>query len=196
MTPGNDIYILYKVSCGNASAFAELFNAYKNITYSYAIKICQSTALAEEVVQDVFMNIWINRANLTDVENFGGYLRVITRNQTLQVLRRIATENRCQAKSTENWQELHNETESAIYYNESRDILNKALESLPPQQKLVYQMCHLQGMKQREVAEQLHISPLTVKAHLRQAVQRVRESFMVEAAVSICLVITFLKNIF
>ena len=142
------------------------------------------------------MNIWINREKLAKIQNFGGYLRVITRNQALQILRRLAIENRCQEKSTENWQEQHNETESVIAYNESYHILNKALETLPPQQKLVDQLCQLQGLKNGEVAEQLHISPLTVKAHLRQAVQRVRASFTMETILMICLTIGCMKKYF
>jgi len=191
MKSGNDVDLLYKVSKGDANGFAMLFNTYKNITYSFAVKICQSAVLAEEIVQDVFMNIWTNRECLAEVENFGAYLRVITRNKTLQVLRQIAAENRRHAISTINWQEEHNDTEGAIFYNESREILNKALEALPPQQKLIYQMCHLQGMKQQEVADQLHISPLTVKAHLRQAVRRVREYFIIEAALFMLVFLNF-----
>ena len=194
MISNDEIHLLNRVSYGDTHAFELLFKRYKNVTYSFAIRICQSKTLAEEVVQDVFLSIWTGRDRLNGINNFGGYLRVVTRNQALQVLRRLALETRSQAKSTENWQELHNETESTIQYNESRKILNKALDTLPPQQKLVYQLCHLQGMKQQEVAEQLHISPLTVKAHLRQAVQRVRASFTVETILILCLIIRILKK--
>lgn len=185
----NDFNMLSEISKGNPSAFESLFNAYKNVTYSYALKICQSETLAEEIVQDVFMNLWINRVRLQHIDNFGGYLRVITRNEALQVLRRLALQARCYEKSAESWTEQHNETEGTILYNESRQILDRALKALPPQQQLIYKMCHLDGMKQQEIADQLQISPLTVKAHLRQAVQRVRKFFSVEAVISIVLIL-------
>lgn len=176
---------------GDPIAFRSLFNSYKNITYSFALRVCRSKPLAEEIVQEVFMTIWITRERLSGVENFDGYLRVITRNQALQVLRRMAAENRAHSHSVKNWEEQHNETETAILYNESRHILNKALNALPPQQKLVYELCHLHGMKQRDVAEQLHISPLTVKVHLRHAVHRVREFFKTESVISVFIFFLF-----
>ena len=196
MTRSNDeVRLLVKASYGDNQAFTALFKAYKDITYSFARKICHSSVLAEEVVQDVFMNIWINRAKLKDIKNFGGYLRVTTKNQALQALRKLAIEARTQNISIENWQELHNETESAIAYNESFQVLNRVLQALPPQQKLVYELCQLHGLKNKEVAEQLHLSPLTVKAHLRQAVQRIRASFIAETVLMLCLIIFCLKKI-
>lgn len=184
----NDVNLILEVSNGSTTAFKSLFTRYKNETYSFALKVCQSATLAEDVVQIVFMTLWINRNRLKQIDNFGGYLRVVTRNEALQVLRGIARQSRAYANSAENWYEQHNETEETIFYNESCQILNAVLDKLPPQQKLVYKMCHLQGMKQQEVAEQLQISPLTVKAHLRQAMQRLRKNFTVEAAISLILI--------
>jgi len=189
MKSNDEIHLLNKISDGDTKAFELLFKTYKDVTYSFAMKICQSTVLSEEIVQEIFMNIWINRKKLNEINNFGGYLRVMTRNQALQVLRHLALEARCHEKSIENWHELDNETENVIAYNESYQILNRALESLPPQQKLVYQLSQLQGMKNVDVAEKLHISPLTVKAHLRQAVIRVRASFTMGTILMICLVL-------
>ena len=49
-----------------------------------------------------------------------------------------------------------------------------AIDQLPKQQKLVYQMCYIEGLKQKEVAKQLNISPLTVKVHLREAIKNLK----------------------
>jgi RNA polymerase sigma-70 factor (ECF subfamily) len=189
----SDNILLVEVAHGSSAAFASLFKKYHDKVYSYAIKVCQSTSLAEEIVQDVFMKVWINRDSLPCIENFGAYIRVMARNQALQVLRRIALETKCQALMNQDWTEQHKETENNIYYNDTKNILNKALRALPPQQKLVYNMCHLQGMKQQEVADELHISRLTVKAHLRQAVQTVRNIVLVDSSL---LLIVILHQLF
>jgi RNA polymerase sigma-70 factor (ECF subfamily) len=88
------------------------------------------------------------------------------------------------------WTEQQKETENHIYYNDTKKILDKALSALPPQQKLIYNMCHLQGMKQQEVASQLHISRFTVKAHLRQAVQTVRSIVLVDSHLLIIILLS------
>jgi RNA polymerase sigma-70 factor (ECF subfamily) len=177
----NEKTLLVEVARNNSAAFELLFKKYHDKVYSYSIKICQSATQAEEIVQDVFMKVWINRLSLPDIENFGAYIRIMARNQALQVLKRIALETRCHATMNQGWTEQQKETENYIYYNDTKKILDKALSTLPPQQKLIYNMCHLQGMKQQEVASQLHISRLTVKAHLRQAVQKVRSIVLVDS---------------
>jgi RNA polymerase sigma-70 factor (ECF subfamily) len=139
------------------------------------------------------MKVWINRDSLPGIENFGAYIRIMARNQALQVLKRIALETKCQALMNLDWTEQHKETENHIYYNDTKNILDKALSALPPQQKLIYNMCHLQGIKQQEVADELHISRLTVKAHLRQAVQRVRNMVLVDSSL---LLIVILHQLF
>lgn len=184
--------LLNKVSEGNEIAFETIFNAYRNKVYGYALAICQSQTQAEEIVQNVFLQIWVNRSGLSGVDNFAGYVRIMARNEGLQFLRRLAVENRHQASIAQNWTETNNETELTLQFNEARRMLDNALENLPPQQKLVYNMCHLQGMKQHEVAAELQISVLTVKAHLRQAVLKVRKSMYVKVGAIVLFVLSFL----
>jgi RNA polymerase sigma-70 factor (ECF subfamily) len=170
----NEKYLLLQVADGSHRAFRELFDAYNSKLYNYAFKIIQSEMLAEEAVQEVFMKIWINRAHLDQIDNFGGYIRVMARNQTLQILKRLALESHCLTMNNKDWTELHKETENHINYNDTKRLLDKAVNTLPPQQKLIYTLCRLEGMKHKEVASRLSISHLTVKAHLRQAVHTVK----------------------
>lgn len=186
----NEKTLLVEVAQNNPAAFELLFKQYHNKVYSYSIKICQSALQAEEIVQDVFMKVWINRVSLPDIENFGAYIRIMARNQVLQVLKRIALETRCHALMNQDWTEQQKETENYIYYNDTRKILDRALSTLPPQQRLIYNMCHLQGMKQQEVANQLHISRLTVKAHLRRAVQTVRSIVLVDSHILVAIILS------
>ncbi|EHQ31164.1 RNA polymerase sigma-70 factor [Mucilaginibacter paludis] len=171
----NEKSLVAKIAEGNHKAFTSLFKNCYNKVYSYAMKICQSEFVAEEIVQDVFMKIWINKASLPGIENIGGYIFTMTRNQALQALKKIALETHCNAVKNLDWTELDKQTENYINYKDAKMILDKAIATLPSQQKLVYHMCHMEGMKHQEVANQLSISRLTVKVHLRQAVKTVRE---------------------
>jgi len=188
----NEKTILAEVARDNSAAFELLFKKYHDKVYSYSLKICQSTLQAEEIVQEVFMKVWMNRASLQDIENFGAYIRVMARNQALQVLKRMALETRCHALINRDWTEQQKETENYIYYNDTKKILDRALNTLPPQQKLIYNMCHLQGMKQQEVANQLRISRLTVKAHLRLAVQTVRSILLEDSHIVVAIILSLL----
>jgi RNA polymerase sigma-70 factor (family 1) len=170
----NETNLLESLSAGNHEAFREIFERYQGKVYNYALKICRENYLAEEVVQEVFLKIWACRVSFGSVEKLSSYIMVMARNQAFMALKRIALDHQCQAAKGNEWTEVYRATEEVIAYHETNAILNNALNTLPPQQKAVYTMCHLEGFKHQEVADRLRISPLTVKSHLRYAVKAVR----------------------
>lgn len=166
--------ILAKIAKGDQQAFGILFNFYRNKVYGYALTILQEDTAAEEIVQDVFIKLWIKRKTLLTIENFGGFLRIITRNETLNALKKIASEQKNYQIANQNTSDIDSGTENEIQFRETKKLLDAAIEKLPPQQKLIYNLCHIEGLKQRDVAEKLSLSPLTVKTHLRDAVKSIK----------------------
>lgn len=75
--------ILLQVAAGNERAFTILFRRYSSKVYSFALKLTRSEELAEEVVQEVFIKIWLNREGLGEIQEFGAYLNRINRNHSL-----------------------------------------------------------------------------------------------------------------
>ena len=94
--PANDINIekelLVKVSQGDENAFGQLFTLYYNQLGDFIMRIAESRPLAQEIVQDVFLKIWLNRATLAEVESFRAYLFVVARNHAFNCLKQIARE--------------------------------------------------------------------------------------------------------
>lgn len=172
--PGEERDLLLKIAVGNQQAFRLIFDAYKNKVYSYANRYLKSRERAEEVVQETFLKIWLKKENLSEIENFGGYIRKIAVNHTLDSFRALAAENKITNLQKVVWSEQDNGTEDAIMRRDAQSYVDQLLDKLPKQQKLVYRMCHIEGMKQKEVAEILHIAPATVKVHLREALKTLR----------------------
>lgn len=166
--------MLAKVASGDQHAFALLYNSNKNKVYGYALQILQSESLAEEIVQETFIKLWIKRENLQRIDNFGGFLRTIVRNDTLNALKKIALQHKNYTLIRQEKTEEDSATENSIQYRETKRLLESAIEKLPNQQKLVYNLCHVEGLKQKDVANRLNISPLTVKVHLREAIKSIR----------------------
>ncbi|WEK19934.1 MAG: RNA polymerase sigma-70 factor [Candidatus Pedobacter colombiensis] len=184
---------LLLVSTGNAKAFSELFHHYSPKVFQYALKIVKSDTLAEEIVQEVFVKIWNLEAQLSHIENLDAYLRVLTRNHTLKVLRRIALEIKTNRMMVHDYHEDHNDTEEYIIFKDSEKILNEAIEKLPAQQKLVYCLCHQEGLKYEEVAQKLNISKLTVKTHMQHALRFLRNYVSTHTDIAILVILmTFL----
>ena len=183
--------ILAKIANGDQQAFGVLFNFYRNKVYGYALAILQDDTAAEEIVQDVFIKLWIKRKTLLTIENFGGFLRIITRNETLNALKKIASEQKNYQIANQNTSDIDSGTENEIQFRETKKLLDAAIEKLPPQQKLIYNLCHIEGLKQRDVAEKLNLSPLTVKTHLRDAVKSIKNYLMLHDEIKVVPLLLF-----
>jgi RNA polymerase sigma-70 factor (ECF subfamily) len=81
--------MLLQISSGNQIAFGELFKFYDAPLTTYIMGFTRSQFLTEEIVQDVFLKIWLNRTTLTEIECFKSYLFVTARNHTLDCLKQI-----------------------------------------------------------------------------------------------------------
>src|SRR5688572_32936266 len=101
-----------QVAEGDEKAFEELFHAYHQQLGSYVLGWTKSVPVTEEVVQDVFLKIWLNRETLKSVERFDSYLFIVSRNHTFNALRQSAKKrlkNQEWARHFENDQEFHDD---------------------------------------------------------------------------------------
>jgi RNA polymerase sigma-70 factor (family 1) len=169
--------LLIKIAAGDQLAFASIFRHHHKLVYNFALRLTRSRDHAEEIVQKIFIKIWLNRAQLPEIANFGAYLNRSARNESYSVLRTIAAKAIREVELTDEGLICSSDSTHRLIYNESSAILKKAVESLPPQRRLVYQLCHEQGLKYDEVALQLNISPGTVHKHMKLALKSIRENF-------------------
>jgi RNA polymerase sigma-70 factor (ECF subfamily) len=170
--------LLYQIASGDQRSFTVLFEYYSKTVYPFALKLTRSEELAEEILQEVFLKIWINRQNLSEIENFGAYLNRMTRNYAYNVLRRIAHENLIAFELSQQLTEEVNNTEEEVNYKDLEHSLAQAISCLTPQQKLIYTLCHQEGLKYSEVAGRLNISSSTVHTHMKLALKFIRTYFI------------------
>lgn len=165
--------LLHELSQGSELAFTELYNRYKNLVYGTALKITKSKILAEEAVQDVFLKIWQNQENATEITNFENYLFIISRNHIFDMLKKIARETNLASDITYK-NSAADDTDTAIKDDQYNVILNQIIEQLPPQQQKIYKMAKMEGLSHQKIGENLGISIETVKKHMAQALKFVR----------------------
>lgn len=170
----NEAELLQKVAEGNEQAFRIIYDQYKKRIYHYAMGILHSEIYAEEVMQEVFLKIWLMGEAAQNISNLNAYLKTLTRNRSLDTLRKVIVDQKFGQQITRNYSESHNETEESILLNDTRILLNNAISRLPPQQKEVYLLCQNDGLKYEEVAARLNISVNTVKTHMKRALASVR----------------------
>ncbi|BAV07173.1 RNA polymerase sigma-70 factor, ECF subfamily [Filimonas lacunae] len=165
------------VARGDAEAFTALFEHYKHKIYSYAYHFSRSVTIAEEVTQDVFLKVWLNREVLVDVDNIDAWLSVITRNICFNQLKKIAGERKMKAAVATTHVVADEPVNQYIGYKDQLHTLQLAMQQLTPQQRTIFRLNREMGLKNEEISRQLQLSPNTVKAHMVSALRKIRLFF-------------------
>jgi RNA polymerase sigma-70 factor (family 1) len=158
---------------GSQYAFTQLFDYYRGQIFSIALKFLKSRELAEEVVQEVFLKVWMRREEMVNVLNFEGYLFTMTRNQVFDGIKIIAKESSAKIELSHSIQHV-NGTDQPLIEQQYNELLHEVLTQLPPQQKQIFRLAKIEGLSHEAIAEQLHISRLTVKTHMAKACKTIR----------------------
>lgn len=168
--------LLLRISRGDEIAFRRMFHSFSGLVYSFSLRLTRSRHTAEEIVQEAFLKLWVNRESLSRIENFNAYLFTVTRNLTFNVIKHKRIEDK--AKQAFRYSAFaHEDTEGAVVYSDYQQFLNNVINHLPPQQRLVYSMSQQEGLRYEEIASKLKISRLTVKSHLQQARRTIKMQF-------------------
>ncbi|MCD0488356.1 RNA polymerase sigma-70 factor [Pedobacter sp. MC2016-14] len=194
-TGWNDKDIILALKAGNESAFREIFDQHFRRLYAFSFKLLKNKELAEEVVDDTFMNVWINRDRINEEFPIAPYLYTITRRLALNALRQIATSQKAIDNLWLEMEKVSNDTEESILLGDLQRFTEAALVNLPPQQQLIFRMSRFEGLNYDEIAEKLNISRNTVKNHLVAALKTLKVHFNQSDVVCFLMVAaTFMKK--
>lgn len=155
-------------------AFIKLFRHFQPALKKFAYSICQNREDAEEIVEDVFIRIWMKRRTLDQVQNLKLYLYLATRNFSLNYCRN--KHNTTQLNIDEmkiEFQSLLPDPQQQMLSMEIQEQIAKAIEELPHKCKVIFKLVKEDGLKQKDVAELLHLSLKTVENQLAIAVKRI-----------------------
>lgn len=154
---------------GRKSAFEQLYHGYSNRVFNLSFFLLKDTGWSEDVVQDVFVKLWENRTHLQRGQSLWTYLYVMTKRQALNKLRSVKRSNACFERLWAQISEPEDSLHDLVVAKELNENIKKLLGLLPIQQRTVFSLSRLEGFSHREIAEQLNISPNTVKNHIVQA---------------------------
>jgi RNA polymerase sigma-70 factor (ECF subfamily) len=168
-------YLLDRIAGGDEKAFTRLFEEYSDITYGFAIAYTKTAESAEEVVQDIYLKLWLGRERLREIQNFKDHLFIITRNYLIDYLRKKLREKRYRQQLADHFAEAGPTPHEELLYKESRERIGKAVATLPPRQQAIYRLRRNEGLPLTEIALKMNISRLTVRNHLNKALGAIRE---------------------
>ncbi|WP_288207818.1 RNA polymerase sigma-70 factor [uncultured Parabacteroides sp.] len=176
MSEENTISLFEKVIKDDETAFRLLFERYSRRMFHLAYYFLHSRESSEEVVLDVFTNIWNKRASLSHVKDPERYLYIAVKNQALHYLRRgyVQESDYLSLYEIELLPES-NTPEEKLLDTEYQTLIQKAIDSLPPKCQEVFRLVLADKLKNREIAELLGISEKTVNEHIAKAYKRISE---------------------
>jgi RNA polymerase sigma-70 factor (family 1) len=171
----NEKDLLQQVAEGDEEAFRVIFNLYAPRLKSYLFKLSRSKEVVEDILQDVFLNIWKNRAGLGAIENFDSYLFIAVRNLAHRSFQRRARETLIVAQlSKTGSNEVSFEEENRMTGQEVRAFVQQAINKLSPQQKKIFLLSRVHGLSHEEIARELGISRRTVTNTITEALRSLR----------------------
>jgi RNA polymerase sigma-70 factor, ECF subfamily len=170
----DDKALLERVLARDQSAMAEIFDRYSGMAYSVAMRVVKDSAQAEDVMQDVFFQVWQNPgAFVSDRGSLGAWLAVVVRNRAIDVIRRRkptdAVEDVILPASTN----VAAEVEHRTLIERVRNVM----KDLPPEQRESVELAFFEGMTHAEIAQKKGEPLGTVKTRIRTALMSVRKAF-------------------
>lgn len=177
---------------GNEKAFSELFNMFYNDVYAYSLSMLKNEILAEEIVQDVFLNIWLHRERLNPDLSFKSYVFTITRNLTFNLISKVANSHKLKEEVFYTSQKSYSPIEDGIAEADYDTLKNKAIEQLPPKRRIIFEMSRNKEMSYEEISQELNISVSTVKGQMSKALAEIRH--FLETHGDVALLISLLSS--
>jgi RNA polymerase sigma-70 factor (family 1) len=169
-----DELLLGRISTGSEEAFTTLFHRYRNKIFAIAYDLTESESVAEEIVQDVFLKIWVKRTSLPEVKYFKAYLFTSARNHIINAIRKIRLQQQKELEAAGKGDSISDSVTNALLDKEYNIVFQRAVARLSTQQAQVYHLIKEKGYTRDKVAEMLNLSPDTVKTHLAQAMRNIR----------------------
>jgi RNA polymerase sigma-70 factor (ECF subfamily) len=176
-SPYDEKELLLLLLNGSEQAFEKIYKLYSTRLYGNLLKLVKSEAEAQEILQDVFLKIWDNRQRIDIDKSFRSYLFKIAENKVYDFFRKAARDKKREAQLISLATNDYIAAEELFMAEEKSAILQRAIDSLPPQRQQVFRLCKLEGKSYKQVSELLGISVSTISDHIVKATKSIRDYF-------------------
>lgn len=173
------------IKAGEEKSFEDLFKKIHSSICYYAYYLINDYSVAEDIVEDVLLNIWNNRENINIKSSLKSYIFKSVHNQAINVLlnRKIKKNSVNELISEEKWQFLmeviicDDEIIEKIESQETENRIHEIINTLPEQRRKIFILSRFEGKTNLEIADSLNISVSTVKTHIYRALESIKTIF-------------------
>jgi RNA polymerase sigma-70 factor (ECF subfamily) len=138
------------------------------------LRLTKSDQYAKDIIQEVFLKLWTQWDRIQEIENIEAWLYRLTENKVVDFLRKASADTRLKQAIFLHLNEIINEPQFQVEAKECSQIIQKAIDQLPPKRRIIYRLNREGGMNYREIAGELNLSTHTVKNQLSSALRSIR----------------------
>ena len=160
---------------GHEAGFEKIYKLYSTRLFGNIFKMVKSDAIAQEILQEVFIKVWNNRTVIDPERSFRSYIFRIAENSVYDYFRNASRVKKMRTHILAVAIEQYDHIDELLLRKENNAILDKAISSLSPQRQLVFRLCKLEGQSYVEVGRELGISVSTISDHIVKANKTIRE---------------------
>lgn len=184
--------LILDLNKGNEQAFRKLFDTYGNDIYTYSLSLLKSPDSAKEIVQDVFLKVWLKRETINPDQSFKSWVFTIARNLSFNVLQKSVNDKKLKQEIFYQRHEAYSPIDRGIQETEFELLRLKAIDTLPPKRRLIFKMSREEDKSYQEISVVLKISVSTVKNQMSKSLGTVRTFLQANGDLTLLIAYVFL----
>jgi RNA polymerase sigma-70 factor (ECF subfamily) len=188
--------LLQRIARGDPFAFRQVFTRYSRQVYTLSLKLTKDAEQAKDLTQEIFARLWTRRERLCDVRHFGAFLSTVALNLIRNHLQKKVLDPGNEEYLVNWFRESAPTPDKIIEIKELQRALQEAVDHLPPQLNRSFVLSRMAGMTHAEIAQQMKLSPLTVKSHITRALTFIRAYLEQHHAKVLTIMWVYLTRIF
>lgn len=173
--PTTDQLLLQEMAAGSEAAFCTLFDRYWNRVFSTAMVITKSAQIAQDIAQEVFLQLWQYRHKAAGIEKLDGFLFITARNLIFRKLSRLKLEDAYQHYLSAQFEEEVSDAGSPAELKELQHIVESGICRLPPQQQKAFRLSREKGLSHEEISLHMGVSRGAVKDYIVRSITFLRK---------------------
>jgi RNA polymerase sigma-70 factor, ECF subfamily len=168
--------LIERLKNDDKAAFDEIFNYYYPRLYNFSKRILKIEDEIDDILQNVFLKIWLNRYKINNPETFNSFIFTITRNALLNLIRLNANNQAFKEEFSKRIISSEYVTQNYIEFREIKTAIDQIIYKLPEKRQKIFLLSRNEGLSHNEIAQKLNISEKTVEDHITHSIRFLKKS--------------------
>jgi RNA polymerase sigma-70 factor (ECF subfamily) len=166
--------IILRLKDDDKSSVDELFTYYYPRLYHFSQSLLKIETYIDDILQEVFVKLWLNRNKINNVETFNAYIFTITKNEILNLIRSNLRDQTFKDKLYVRSVAEEYQTTTKFEFDEIKSSIERIVAGLPEKRQQIFILSRRDGLSNKEIAQQLNISCKTVEDHITHAIKYIK----------------------